>query len=371
MIRFALSIALVLSACGGDPIEQSPTDAQPAETAETISDGGIEAATDTAPTTVDDAADAAPPRAPCAMPVAGATKCPSGGCTVEEISSGHNAIKHLTDGGSELFFSTTDSGSTSGWVERLNKATREVANVASGSYPSGIALSDTEIFWGHFDNLPTPAWGAIRRKSRDLDASYALVVASKQTLVDHIAYAKGYVFWPRGGEGLMRVSATGGTPTLVVPGVEFGPVVAENDLVFIEIDPTTRAPWLSKMPIPSGPVARLSSLGFAAGAHTPAWDSGWAVWSDESAGTIKRACTDEPGEVTSIAVGQSSPWPVAIRDGSVYWAERAGSLKRAPLAGGDAVVLATGLQNVISIVVDAEWVYFADFNKGTISRTPR
>lgn len=368
MTRFAFLIALSLAACGSEPRAEPEADAETADTGAPA----VDAAREVSPPVLD-AGDAAPEvaRVPCAMPTAGPTKCPSGGCTVEEVASGRYAIKHLTDGGAELFFSSGDPSSATGWVQSFNKATRELAIVGSGTYPSGIALSDTEIFWSHFDNLPDPVWGAIRRKSRTDPEAYPLVVASKQTLVDHIAYANGYVFWPRSGAGLMRVSATGGTPTRIVPGVEHGPVVAEKDLVFIEFDPTTRAPWLSKMPIPSGPVTRLSSLGFAGGAHVPAWADGWAVWADESAGTITRACTDTPGDAKTIATGQASPWPVAIRDGWVYWAERAKSLKRAPLAGGDAVVLATGLQNVNSIVVDANWVYFADFNKGTISRTPR
>lgn len=367
-----LAISVILLGCAsapqpaGDDSSVSPDDAG----VDSIRDTRRDLDSITEDTTVDEVATdtAAPPRIPCEIPNPGPTKCPAGGCVVEVIAKGQTVVSSLLDGGTELFFTTGDAMGTSGTVKRMSKSTFTAKSFAGGTYPSGIALSDTEIFWANFDNTDPVYWGAVKKRTRaDVYAPPTTLVAMEpQTL--RLTYAEGYIFWTRLTGGLYRVSAGGGSRKLLVENAWAGPVVAEDHLVFFESDPVSRDSWLSKMPIPGGVVSRLSQVG---GSPFLAWSSGYAVWTDESAGRVWRACTDMPSEAKQLVFGVDRPVPIAVRDGWVYFAERAKSVQRIPLEGGTPVVLATGARNVSGIVVDDDWVYWSDFDLGTISRTAR
>lgn len=70
-----------------------------------------------------------------------------------------------------------------------------------------------------------------------------------------------------------------------------------------------------------------------------------------------------------IARGEDGPWSIAIDDRFVYWTTRS-ALRRAPLAGGEAMTLAssTGLRRVVA--ADGA-VFVSDGPAGTVSRVDR
>lgn len=360
-------IAALLLGCSGSP--------EPAINDASVSDGDARAdlgvdtrrdlgtiVTDTAPPM-----HTAPARTPCELPKPGPTKCAAGGCPVEIIAKGQTVVSSLVDGGTELWFTIGSTMSPAGSVKRMSKSTFAMKTVGGGNYPSGIALSDTEIFWANFDNTPSVSWGAIRTRTREDVSAPSTILVANEPQTQSLTYAGGSIYWSRLTGGLYRVPSTGGMPKLVLEGAG-DPVVAENDLVFFD-GFTADDVWLSKMPVLGGSVTRLSSV--RSGGIRMAWSAGYAVWTDETLGTVARACTDLPGEAKYLVTALSRPVPIAIRDGWVYFAERASNIKRVPLAGGTPVVLATGARNVSSIVADDDWVYWSDFDLGTISRTPR
>jgi hypothetical protein len=72
--------------------------------------------------------------------------------------------------------------------------------------------------------------------------------------------------------------------------------------------------------------------------------------------------------------GEYAPRDVLVDDQYVYWTNNAAAIRRAPLAGGDAVTLTIG-HSLGNVVASGDHVYFSDYiaadDTGTVARIPR
>ena len=73
-----------------------------------------------------------------------------------------------------------------------------------------------------------------------------------------------------------------------------------------------------------------------------------------------------------IAVDSSGPQGIAVDDSRVYWTHKSdGTIKSAPLAGGEVSVLATGQTQPANVRVDATHVYWTDTGGGAIMKVAK
>jgi hypothetical protein len=245
----------------------------------------------------------------------------------------------------------------SGQILRMVKSTRAITTLADReSYPEGIAANASAYYWVNYDNaLAQGPWGAVRRLPRgggNVSSVVSSVFFGEGVLAD-----EGQIFWTEQ-RGLMTDIPFG----VLGSEAHFHFATDGTNLFYFTQDSLWRVRKSGGTPL------RLAE---AADTRDVASSASWIVWAEEASGRIRRACASTPEPVQDIAVSQSRPWALASREGWVYWAERGGAVKRAPLAGGAATVLATGRTNTISLVVDTQHVYLVDFDTGRLTRMLR
>jgi len=297
-----------------------------------------------------------------ALPSAGPTPCATGGCAVDVITTGVDGAFTMIGDSTHLYFTSGRAiGATT--ITRADKATFAKKTLATKqTYVFGLALLGEHLYFGNLDNATPPEWGVVARVLRDGSAEPEIL--RREPYVQHIAVDDRYIFWS--GNELVRSRLDGSDRTVLAP-LAVG-VVAHGDWLYFTEYP---APMhFARVPKSGGATQRLLD-GTARYSFT--FESGWNVFADGlEVASIVRTPIDCVGPRIAIATGQKSPTAIATIDGWVYWAERSGALRRAPLSGGPTVTLVTvPFKNVRSLVVDDKYVWWADADAGVIARTLR
>jgi hypothetical protein len=111
-----------------------------------------------------------------------------------------------------------------------------------------------------------------------------------------------------------------------------------------------------------------------------ATDGANVYWASEKSGVFHAAFTDAPcieGSTCKVYGSASGPFGVAVDGTFVYWTEPAsGNVKRAPKAGGQSIVIASGQDQPKAIAVLDAFVYWGNEGttgptSGTIRRAPQ
>lgn len=105
-------------------------------------------------------------------------------------------------------------------------------------------------------------------------------------------------------------------------------------------------------------------------------DSKYAYYATENAGDIARVVLDGSKAPETIATKQSKPSQLAVDDMFVYWTnygttDTDGSVAKAPIGGGDVIVLAAGQNKPYEVAVDDKFVYWTTFGGQTIMKAPK
>ncbi len=105
-------------------------------------------------------------------------------------------------------------------------------------------------------------------------------------------------------------------------------------------------------------------------------DATYVYYATENAGEIARVIQDGSKPPESIATNQLKPAQVALDAEFVYWtnygtSDTDGSVAKAPLAGGDVIVLAAAQNKPYQIAVDEAFVYWTTLDGKTIMKAPK
>ena len=168
-----------------------------------------------------------------------------------------------------------------------------------------------------------------------------------------------------GGQGtIAKVSLDGGKVLKLVEVTDYVDALAldGDDVYFRQGSANDDTGRIMKVRCKGGrPVVVVKTEGHVA--KRIAFDAQSMFWAAAPSGSIRKMAR-AGGEAESLA-GGSSIDEIAVDGGFVYWLddgqrEGQGALRKVPVAGGTATTLADHLENPRGLVLDAEFVYFAD-----------
>jgi hypothetical protein len=192
--------------------------------------------------------------------------------------------------------------------------------VFAGRGPGDIVSDGSRIFWA---DVPG---GEIR--SASIDGADARVVASGMKEPTSLVRNATHVYWAN----------------YALPGAIWRSPLQEGD--------GTAEPLVSELPMPN-------ALGL-----TPTYVY-WVDGQFQESRIMRVALGGGAPETLANVTGAIS---LATDDKFVYWGESTGAIRRLPLEGGNAVVVAEGQKNPISIMVDATHVYWANSKGDNVVR---
>jgi hypothetical protein len=99
-------------------------------------------------------------------------------------------------------------------------------------------------------------------------------------------------------------------------------------------------------------------------------DATYLYWTDNAAGTVMKAPL-AGGPAVTIASSQNYPYAIAIDNTNIYWTNNGGTVMKAPLSGGTPIVIASGQAYPFGIALDATSVYWTNNNDGTVMKAPK
>ena len=197
-------------------------------------------------------------------------------------------------------------------------------------------------------------------------SSPPVILATGQDWPYAIALYAGSVFWTNfQGGSIMQVPADGSQSpqTIASSWGNCGSIAVDASGAHV-------SSWGhgSVLYIPPGGVATEIELG--EGSTWLATDASHVYWVSIGNGTVRRANLDGSG-ATDLALNEDQPCGMTLYAGDVYWITRGnGELKKVPAAGGTPTLLATGLSAPNGLAVDATGIYLADDNGTRITRFP-
>jgi len=222
--------------------------------------------------------------------------------------------------------------------------------------PIDLAADPIFLFW-------TNSAGTLKRANHD-GTSMALL-ANDGGISGSLALDELYVYWTTNG-GFVRVKKTGGAIEKVAEFNAQAADIAASDgkLYFTDYDK-------GRVMVGTAAPDAVEAAEFVTGEKHPQAilaDKDNVYWtsndraSPSKDGAIRKA-SRAGGGASSLAENQFGPTVLCMDDANVYWAMPAGAgdaLATAPKAGGEVKVLATGVGDVTSCVVDDHHVYVSD-----------
>jgi hypothetical protein len=318
-------------------------------------------------------------------------QCVQGRCRVVLASTG---AYDLAIHGSSVFWTSPGAAPGAGFVFSLpTTPTATTPSVTLGSehtYPTGIAVNDTNVFWT--DNSPTaglvfsvPIGGIPKKDAGMVDAGDAgtspgLTIANGQVSPTGIALDATYVYW---------TSQAPSNGTVVRAPLQGGPSVtlASNRSLpsAIAVDATS-VYWIDTgVGVNGGAVLKVAKEGDAGTIVTLATtqnaprsiavDGTSVYWATLGSNPNTSAVLKVPvggGTVTTIAGHQGPVNGVAVDSTTVYWSigssVQMGAVLSAPVDGNVVTTLASGLDSPFALAFDDTSLYWTDNVDGTVTK---
>jgi hypothetical protein len=413
-VSVLIATPLVAIACSTEGSNGSPADAGPADS--TVADTGAEAAASDGTAEADGAPDASTPDVAQAPDASGDGALDSAADS-PEVSTGSDAASCAADAAT-LATDPHNCGACGHDCLGSSCGSGECAPTIlydRGVHPGSLALDDVNAYftdWGANQVVQVP-------KDSVADSGTALVLATSSVIPGGgIAVLGSYVYWSA--DAIYKTPIGGGTSvplvhdpyvqTLAVDGVNvyyvtttagFGaPLSGLPDggtpPIFLGATPhyannlqvnATTAYWVAAGDPPytagvvlSAPVTGLPDGGSATPLATAqpepqglAIDGTDAFWANTGDGTIRKApLTGLDGGRPPILASGAYVVRVATDGVNVYYIDSAaGDIWRVSVDGGVPVHLASKQSNPSAIAVDARYVYWANYNDGTVARVAK
>jgi len=271
--------------------------------------------------------------------------CASGRCKAVSLYPYTGFVRKLVLSDTRVYWA--DSGF--GRVGSVLKTGGSVIDIASGDFPSGLALDASYAYWTDRGI----SMGALMKSPLGGGTAVKLVEAPKFPMP--VAVDSTHVYYGQDGGYLHKISVNGGTPILLATGQPVIDMVASStDLYF-----TTSSGTVSRLPKTGGAPTTLAS-----GQGNPcsiALDSMNVYWTDCQAGTVLKVPRSGGSPVTLVS-GQANPFSIAVDSTDVYWTNNTttGSVMRVAIGGGTPVMVAPWQDRPSAVAVDATHVYYVN-----------
>jgi len=283
-----------------------------------------------------------------------------------------------------------DGASATGPQCGTNQPATGPIRLASGKSPSSIAIDGTNVYWidsalGTVNEVPSCGGPATTLVTTSTLGSSTLIPAGIAVQGGDVYFTTQDPWNPDGDDGAVwRVPSSGGTPTMLVQGLDRPGRVAVTgaSMYWIESWETHADDGrVVKAPLDGSSMDILASaqngpFGLALGGGYVVWTTSGFV--DSVRGTIWVAPVGSE-VVDGVSVGQNMPVGVAIGGTNAFWADEgdpnvanSGSIMKKPLdpnAAADPVTLASGGAPQ-GIAVDGTYAYWTDSQAQTVNRVP-
>src|SRR5262249_46532842 len=171
-----------------------------------------------------------------------------------------------------------------------------------------------------------------------------------------IVVRDGTLYWTNLGGSVMRMPATGGTPTVLATRQGTPAGIAVDDVAVY----WTAVGARQVRSLPLADEAPISTLAVDQdGPITIRARGGFVFWANAQGGDGRIIQAPAGGGAPVVLATGSFPYGVAVDDAYVYWTEERG-VRRVPIGGGPSTALATDDGLPSDIAVDAANVYWID-----------
>jgi len=259
----------------------------------------------------------------------------------------------------------TNLGDTAqdGSVLRVSKTGGPVIQLASTPTPAGIAVDGTSVYW------TSSAAGTVKRVP--IAGGLPTPLASQQLEPGQIAVDATNVYWANWGDpgAIMKAPIVGGPTTVLAPAsLPFGIAVDDESVYWSQCGGD-----LKKIPIGGGLPVSLASVGCS---HIALNATSVCALSSGAPGENSVLWKVPLGGGTQQKLASGSYWhwtTVAVDLTHAYWTDavNGGLVSRAPLAGGESLILASKQPAPRAIAVDDTSVYWTDLTGKVMKLTPK
>ena len=258
----------------------------------------------------------------------------------------------------------TEGSGGGGKIVKVSKIGGTPSELVTGlEYPFGITVDSVNVYWTQRNDAAAYGPGSV--KSVPLSGG---IVTNLATIPNAGPYTDltvdaSNVFWTdyygSGGGGVRKVPIGGGSVTQLSSGVSgwASPIAQDaTDIYWTEM-------WngsINKVSKNGGAVTTLisDSNGLTGDANSIALDATYVYWTI-SAGTVNRILK-AGGSPEVLASGLSNPTSIMIDGDSVYWTNYVdpGTINMMPKSGGAVSVIAAGQVNPTSLAADSAYLYW-------------